>query len=471
MKRYTLWLVLLIGAVVIAGIALPRAFRTHVVCPEPPRSAVAPLALPATISYLPVSLHVPTHAVAALLENAVPKGFTLDVQKDVHVHGTPCRGPITVENDLTGKRVSVSMPMSGRVMVEKKLPFGDAAVGLDVTGGIRATFAPVLSPDQTINPQLVLSAYVDQAVVKTKIGDIGVTELLQGAVGNIVGALKVPVEAKLASAFNARNQVEKVWNRMNSVHKLTDQPPTWLRITPRKLTLRQFEYTPDAIESGLALEIETHVFVQDAAPELLPAPLPAFDMSETVGDEFQLSIPVEVSYAMINKQLQTQLAKARFNLPDRAWLTITNAAVEPYGDGILLKVDFDGKQGLMKSVSGRMYIVGIPVFDAATGQLRVEQLSYTAETENLLAKNVEWLAHAKLLDSIQAAAVINLNGELEKVKGKANEALGKLKTQLPKEIGADVHVTELRIERLAFAKESAFAVVNARGKMSGRLQE
>ena len=145
--------------------------------------------------------------------------------------------------------------------------------------------------------------------------------------------------------------------------------------------------------------------------------------------------------------------------------------MESYGDGILLTVDFDGKNGLMKSVSGRLYIVGIPVFDAATAELRLDQLRYTAETESLLLQNAEWLAHSKLLDAITAASVVNLNGELDKAKTKANETIGQLQKQLPKEIGADVRVTELRIDRMAFAKERAIVVVNARGRMSARLQD
>ena len=233
MKQYKLWLVLPIAVIVVAGIGW-WSLSSHVrVCsPEPPKSAAAPMALPATTSYLPVSLHVPTHAIVTLLEAAVPKEFTLDVREDVHVHGAPSRGPITVENDVAHRRVLVSMPMSGRVQVEKKLPFGDAAVGLDISGGIQASFSPVVSQDKTINTQLGLSVSVNRAVVKTKIGDIGVTELLQDAVGNAVSALKVPVETKLASAFNGANQVERVWNKITSVHKLADEPPTWLRITP-----------------------------------------------------------------------------------------------------------------------------------------------------------------------------------------------------------------------------------------------
>jgi hypothetical protein len=41
---------------------------------------------------------------------------------------------------------------------------------------------------------------------------------------------------------------------------------------------------------------------------------------------------------------------------------------------------------------------------------------------------------------------------------------------LPKGVGADTAVTDVAVERLAFGKEKAFAVVKARGKLAVRLQ-
>src|SRR5262249_45804018 len=138
-------------------------------------------------------------------------------------------------------------------------------------------------------------------------------------------------------------------------------------------------------------------------------------------------------------------------------------------DGILLIAEFTGKKGLIKSASGRLYVVGVPLFDPATAEIRVDKLEYTAETKSLLLKNVDWIARSKLLDAMKTHAVVNLSGELHKAKTKANEELDKLKTGLPKELGANVTVIGLKIDRLAFAKDKAFAVVNAKGKMSARL--
>jgi hypothetical protein len=470
----------LLVVAVITSLALVALQRSHVdVAPPPPKGSTASVTLPPTTSHLAVAATCPKTAIAAQLENAIPKTFHFDVNSDgFHVYGSPSRGAITVATDVAARRVSASTPVSGRVQVEKRVKIDllltkidqNASVGIDVSGGISAALAPVITPKWAINPQLGLSAHANRAVAKTFLGDIEVTGLVRGPVDSAVSSVKGSAEAKLSEALDLRKGVERLWNAMNAVHKLRDNPPTWLRITPRDVTFGQFQYTNDSIDSGLVLDLDTHVFLQSAAPDVVKSPLPDLRTAGTVLDDFTLSVPVEVSYSVINQQFKAHLMNGPINLSQNTSVTIIDATVAPHGDGILLTVDFSGKKGWFQSASGRLYVVGVPAFDASKAELRVGNLEFTAETKSLLLQAVDWLAHASLLEAMTRAAVIRLDGELTKSKTKANEELDKLKTRLPSEVGASVSVTEINVDRLAFAKECAVLVATARGKMSARLK-
>jgi hypothetical protein len=129
--------VALIAGLVAGAFALRGS---HVdVAPEPPSSSAAPLTLPATTSFLSIAVTCPDSAIAAQLENAIPKSFPFDVRNGERVYGSPSRGPIKVENDVGAKRVVVSTPVGGRVQVEKKIAFINASVGIDISGGISAS--------------------------------------------------------------------------------------------------------------------------------------------------------------------------------------------------------------------------------------------------------------------------------------------------------------------------------------------
>jgi Domain of unknown function (DUF4403) len=463
------WLLVLIPVLAFIGIQLVLWWNHfEVLPPEPAKSAIASIVLPAATSHLSAPVSFQTSAIAAVLEAAIPKTFPFDSKNGARAFGSPSRGPVTVSTDVAKKRVAVATPVSGRVQVEKTVVVR-VSVGIDVSGSITASFSPVIGSDWTIRPQLELSVHVNNAVAKTAVGDIGVTGLVQGGVNKALNGIKPRVEEALAKALHVRPKAENLWNKIHDAYRLAENPPTWLRITPQNVTFANFRYTQNSIESGLALALETHVFLQDTKPEVAKTPLPNLEILDQLSDEFNLSIPVEVSYALIDEEVRKQLSKGPVNLPDNAWVQITGATLQPYGDGVLLTVDFKGKKGLMRSASGRLYVVGIPMFDAAKSELRVDKLKYTAETESLLLRNVEWLAHSSLLDAMKKAAVVNLKSEMAKATEKANQQLEKFKRQLPKEVGANVAVTGIGIDRLAFAKDKAFAVVNVKGKMSASL--
>ncbi len=275
-KHAVLTVVSISAVGVVAAIML---HPSHVsVVPDPPTSATIPLELPATASHLSLAVTCPKTAITALLENAIPNTFQFDVNSGgARAYGSPSREPLNVAFDAAAGRVSISTRVSGKVQVEKRVKIDLlvtkinelASVGINISGSIGATLSPAIAPSWKINPQLALSAHVDRAVASIPvIGGIDVTGHVQGPVANAVNGVKATAEVKLEQALDVRKEVERIWNEINMVHPLTDNPPTWLRITPRQATFGKFHYTNDAIDSGLALDLEMRVFVQDKAPEL-----------------------------------------------------------------------------------------------------------------------------------------------------------------------------------------------------------
>ena len=477
-KRTWLWLlILLFSVVIVTGVSLYYWTRVTII-PDPPTATTAPVALPATTSHVSVSIKSSNAAIAEQLEHSIPKTFKFDVNSGgVRAYGAPSRGPIVVQVDEVGKRVTGSTHVSGKVQAEKKVEFNAIfgkvdkliSAGVDISGDITVSLSPVITTTWAVDPHLDMSIKVDKAVAQSPVGDIEVTRILQDAVADQLKDIKKTVEARLKEGLDVRKKVDSIWKDLDSVYKLKDDPATWLRITPRQVTFGEFRYMNASIDSGLGIDLETQVFLQDTAPDVINAPLPDLHITGTISDDFTLSIPIDVSYSAINQQLKVQLIKSEINLPKDARVTIGDATIAPYGDGIMLTVDFSGRRGWFNWASGRLYVVGIPVLDDAKAELRVDKLDFTTETRSILLKTADWLVHETLLHRIQSAAVIKLDDYLKEATQKANAEVDKLKTRLPKEIGANVSVTEISIERLAFAKDRIFIIVTAKGKMSARL--
>ncbi len=469
-----------LGMVAAAGLALVfvRWWQHVDVAPEQPAGQQSPFVLAPTSSHLSITLNCPKTSLTAQLEKGVPKYLPFDLTRDgTRVHGTAVREPFQVAIDVPAKRVSLSTRVSGHVQVEKRIKVNlgitkidkPLSVGINFSGHGDASVSPVISPNWTIDPNLIFSAHADRAVVGTPVGDIDIAGHLQGAMVGALNSVKQAVEGRLKEALDVRPKVRGIWDRINCVQPVAKDPPTWLRVTPRKASFGQFEYASDRIYSGAALELGTHVYVQDKPPQVVESPLPDLQVNAPLSDAFDLSIPIKVSYVVMNRELNNQLPKKPINLPNDAVATISNASIAPYGEGILLTLDFSASKGWFKSASGRLYVVGIPVFDASKSELRVEGLDFTLATKNLLIKSADWIAHDKVLDELKKASVFRLEDELKKATTQANEALVQLKSKLPSEVGANIVVSNITVEGLAFATDEAFAQVSVRGKMSAVL--
>src|SRR5579862_8458368 len=105
MRIFALWLV---GGIVVAcavGSGLFWWARVKVAPPPPPKKTFPTLEMPAVASHLSINASLTTKAIAALLENEIPKTFKFDERNDVHVFGSPSRGAINVTSDVAAKRV------------------------------------------------------------------------------------------------------------------------------------------------------------------------------------------------------------------------------------------------------------------------------------------------------------------------------------------------------------------------------
>jgi len=442
------------------------------IAPQRPKEPVAANPIPETTCNLSLPVKLPKAAVVAQLEKAIPRSFPFDSQGDARVYGNPSRGAISVEVKPAEKRVELSMPLGGRIQVEKKVLFLNVSVGIDAQGKINASVAPVAAKDWSIDPHLGLSVHVENAVAKTAIGDIGVTGPAQDGVNKALEPIRNSASQKLAEQLKFRGDVEPVWKKLHAVHQIAREPATWIQITPQSAAFQQFGYHPDGLDAGLALTLHAHVLVQPESPPVSKvAGLPDLSIVDRVPEGFELAIPVEISFDAINNELKKQLSKETFHLPEvDAWVKITSAELQPFGEKLLLVVDFQGKQGWFHSAKGRLYIEGLPEFDSNRLELRVKQLEYALDTAKAI-ETLDWLVHARLLELLSGAAVVPLSNELPKVKDKAQSQIKELKKKLPPEIGADIDVNKLTLDGIHVRQKSVFGIIQAKGKMSAQLQK
>lgn len=459
-----------ISAALIAVIGIFWMMQPTRIVPGVPAAAPSPQEFPADRSTISVGLVLPLETIRKKLEEVLPQSVPFDSTSDARVFGRLTRGLVTVRID--GDRIAAAMPIGGRVQVEKKIAVVNTSVGIDVSGTITAWIDPTLTRDWEIAPHLNIVTKLNQAVAKTPLGDLDVTGLVTGEVAKLAGQTGPQAEAELAKVLGLRPQIEAQWNKLNDSFLVAAAPKTWLRFTPRQARGFQFEVVKEGVSTRLGLECELQLFVQEEKPARLDAPLPPLEIvpaSTVLGDQVELALPVVVPYDVLNREATQALAKEPISLPEaKAAVAVSDVKFVPHGDGLLMIVEFSGKQGTLGAVSGTLYLTGRPQYDEATQQFRVAELAYDVDTKNLLLKTADWLLHEKFLEQLRAVAVVNLAGELARAKDAGNQALDALKKQLPRGVVLDAEIVnvDLRPDSLRPFQGAVVGVFYVEGRMS-----
>ncbi len=127
-------------------------------------------------------------------------------------------------------------------------------------------------------------------------------------------------------------------------------------------------------------------------------------------------------------------------------------------------------KGWFKSASGRLYLTGIPLISLDQSELRIDQLDYSLDTKNILIKSVDWITHETLLEELRKAAAIPLQDELANAKAQANDQLGQLTSHLTAgNRGNGDDFPSISVDGVGFGNQEAFALISAKGTMSGKL--
>ena len=147
---------------------------------------------------------------------------------------------------------------------------------------------------------------------------IDLARYAEPAIDRELGRVKERVEANVRS-LDIRGKAEHVWQRMFTPVQLSDNPGLWLQVTPDSVSFSGLRATGRALEGSLEISGDAVATVGDAPAAVPPTPLPSLGGEIATPGEFNVTIPVDLTFATIESAWQQattadpQLAGAGFN--------------------------------------------------------------------------------------------------------------------------------------------------------------
>lgn len=429
-------LVLLIPAVLlVAGCS-----RTTDV-PAPPR-VETPAVLPAESSTIVVPLSAPLAQLQAAISSELPRRlWSIDQHLDqcarvkllgkigCRVVGHVTRGQIRLSG--RGDRLLIAMPIHAEIAARNvggllsKTATGDAVVHatarLGIAGDWRPTARVSIDYDWTVPPGIDLLgrriAFASQADARLQ---------------PIVADLERKLPRQLAE-LRLRDRLAGVWRKAFTVIGLNrDNPPAWMRVTPRRLGFGGYRVVGRNLELTLAAEALTETFVgprpADPAPTPLPPPLP---IPPERGLRF--FVPVLADYHQLEPVVQRALRK---RAAKGVLLTGVGPVAVTIGDVTIYATDHGrlavGVDAVAKSrdhsslsTKGKIWLTALP-FNAANSQVvQARDVRLVADTDSDLADLlIRVFSDGSIRQSVAQGLTHDFAPDYAKVLGKARAAIG-----------------------------------------------
>lgn len=218
-----------------------------------------------------------------------------------------------------------------------------------------------------------------------------VREKVQGAITQAV--------QKIPEAIQLRPMAEKAWKAMSQPRQVL--PGILLLVRPDSVTASPLVGTGKTVQSTLTV-FARPVLTDTLSPSDTLKPMPPIRISPPAGEAFQLEALTSVPLATVDSLLTATLSGRTFDAGGRV-VKIAKARLYGGGDRAVLGVS------LLQPFKGEIFLKGKPLFDSATGQVRLAEVDFDLQTRSFLTKSADFLLHGTIKDAIARAAVLDLS--------------------------------------------------------------
>ena len=118
---------------------------------------------------------------------------------------------------------------------------------------------------------------------------------------------------------------------------------------------------------------------------------------------------------------------------------------------------------VLGSISGTIYLSGIPNYNPITKEIYFDQMEYVLNTKSVLMKSANWLLHGTILKSIQENCRYSIKGNLE--EGKQNIKPYLTNYSPMKGVFINGTINDFEFEKVELTDKAIIAFITTSGKM------
>lgn len=469
---------------------LLSACHRAVSVPAPPR-VETPAHLPAETSTLVVPLAAPLGELEAALEREIPRRlWGIDQHLDAcvpaqrvnlgigrlkvtpklgcQIVGQVTRGRLRLSG--SGDRLLITLPINAAISANKvggiasETATGAAVVHavarLSITGDWKPTARVSIEYDWTRAPGIdFLGRRIEFA------------ERADQRLQPIVAQLERTLPRKLAT-LRLRDRLAGVWRQGFTVISLNrDNPPAWMRVTPRRLGFGGYRVEGRALKLTLAAEALTETFVGPRPADPLATPLPP-PSPIPAARGLRFFVPVLADFhqlePVVKRALEKRAAKgitlAGVGAVEAGFGDVTVFATEGGRLAVGVRAKVTSREHPSLNTSGQVWLTALPFNRPDSQLIEARDVQLAVDTDSRIANLlIQYFGDEQVRESIAQGLRHDFAPDYTRILGKAQAAIAS------RQEGAfllSARVTKVETGQLAVTGQGLFLPVRASGAAS-----
>lgn len=268
------------------------------------------------------------------------------------------------------------------------------------------------------------------------------------------------IDEQVASNLELKKNAELAWNIARQPVLLAKEYDTWLVIVPTGVEMTPLLAKNNILRSVIGIKGYTQTITSAVKPAVAPLQkLPDLRIVDKVQDDFKIGLISLVSYEDAAKLATKQFAGEKFSFLSGKY-NVEITSVEMYGQNDRLVI----KAGLKGSISGVIYLKGIPYYDPDTQQLTLKGLDYDLDTKNTIVRTAGWLLQGQFSRMMEKRMVFPVGDQIADAKNTIQKTLASYK--VTEGVVVKGILSDIVPDKVYLTPKHLYSVVFATGKVN-----
>jgi len=323
-----------------------------------------------------------------------------------------------------------------------------------------------ISPSWQVHSDTYVDSYdwITEPNVKVGSFKIPIKSMVSRLLNRNFDKISKAIDDQITSTIELKKYVEVAWNLARQPVLLSKDYDTWLVIQPTGVSMTPLMVRNNVLRSSIGIQAFTQTVTSESKP-ILPATtrLPELHIVDKVPTNFRIGLISLISYEEASRLASKNFSGKSFSFV-KGQYNVQVSSIEMYGQNEQLVI----KANLAGSLTGNIYLKGIPYYDPATQMLSLKGLDYDLDTKNKMIRTANWLLQGKFSKMMENALVFPVGEQINTTKQMVQQLIKNYKVTDGIQLKGEL--TEVAPDKVYLTPKHLYSVVFAQGNVSLRVE-